>query len=192
MSREGHGRYLPAEDTYLLRDALEGFSGRACLEIGFGSGVVISSAAERFELAAATDVMSLTQARLARAAGVELLIADKASCFIDGSFDLVFFNPPYVPSDTIVDPAVDGGPSGIEVPTAFLRDGLRVVREGGSVMALLSDEGDLGEFEARCGAMGLGVERVAQRKLFFETLVVYKLERREAKAKARQVGKARR
>lgn len=186
--RPRSGRYLPAEDTYLLREVLRGDSGGTCLEMGFGSGAVVSSVAGRFDLAVATDVIALESARLARAPGVELLLADRATCFRERSFDLVFFNPPYVPSKGVSDTAVDGGMGGIEVPTAFLREALRVIRPGGSVLALLSDEGDLEGFERRCREMGSEVERAAERKLFYETLVVYRL-RPAAKPKASQEGK---
>jgi release factor glutamine methyltransferase len=171
------GRYLPAEDTYLLRDALLGCSGGACLEIGFGTGAVVSSLARRFETAAATDVMPLDEARLSRAPGVDLVLADRAACFREASFDLVFFNPPYVPSDGVSDTAVDGGEGGVEVPARFLEEALRVLAPGGQVMVLLSGEGDLGAFEARCRSAGLEVERAAERRLFYETLVVYRLRR---------------
>jgi release factor glutamine methyltransferase len=183
--RQEFPRYLPAEDTYLLRGALEPFSGDSCLEIGFGSGAVLAGVAGRFQLAVGTDIIDLEKATLARAPRLDLVLADRAGCFREGSFDLVFFNPPYVPSDQIEDRTVDGGPTGIEVPTSFLEEGLRVLRDKGIMMVLLSDRGNLEGFVARCGAMGLDVEQVAQRKLFYEDLVVFRLERKAIKAKTK-------
>jgi release factor glutamine methyltransferase len=175
--RAGRPRYLPAEDTYLLRDALEHFSGDSCLELGFGSGAVLASVSGRFRLAVGTDVVGLEDARLAAGPRVELVIADRATCFRDGVFDLVFFNPPYLPSGPIEDKAVDGGPTGVEVPASFLEEGLRVLREGGTIVALLSGEGDLGSFLSHCGDLGLAVETVAEKRLFYETLSVFKMRR---------------
>lgn len=189
--RPGSGRYLPAEDTHLLMEVLRGDYGGTCLEMGFGSGAVVASVAGRFDLAVGTDVVSLESARLSRARGVELVLADRATCFRERSFDLVFFNPPYLPSRGVSDVAVDGGAGGIEVPTAFLREALRVVRPGGSVLALLSDDGDLAGFERRCRETGAELELAGERKLFFERLVVYRL-RPAAKPKAKRGGKTRR
>jgi release factor glutamine methyltransferase len=173
----GRPRYLPAEDTDLLREALERFSGDSCLEIGFGSGAVLESAAGRFRLAVGTDVSPLEEARLASRAHVQLVLADRAACFRDGVFDVVFFNPPYLPSESIEDEAVDGGPTGVEVPTSFLEEGLRVLKDGGVILALLSTEGDVGSFLARCGGLGLQVEPIAEKRLFYETLSVFGIRR---------------
>jgi release factor glutamine methyltransferase len=174
-------RYLPAEDTDLLRKALEPFSGGSCLEIGFGSGAVLASVSQRFRLAAGTDIISLEDARLARGDSVELVLADRATCFRDGVFDLVFFNPPYLSSPEIEDRAVDGGPTGVEVPVAFLEEGLRVLGEGGTIVGLLSTEGDLQSFLSHCGNLGLSVDTITERRLFYETLSVFTMRRGEAR-----------
>jgi release factor glutamine methyltransferase len=174
---EGGGRYLPAEDTYLLRDALERFKGDSCLEMGFGSGAVLESVSGRFGLAAGTDVLPLEDAKLALRAPLQLVLADRATCFRDGVFDLVFFNPPYLPSETIEDEAVDGGPTGVEVPVAFLGEALRVLREDGTIVALLSNEGDLESFLSHCGNLGLEVDSITEKRLFYETLSVFTIKR---------------
>jgi release factor glutamine methyltransferase len=173
----GRPRYLPAEDTFLIRDALKGFSGGSCLEIGFGSGAVLASVSGRFGLAVGTDVVSLEDAKLATDPRLELLLADRATCFRDGVFDLVFFNPPYLPSLLIEDRAVDGGPTGVEVPVLFLEEGLRVLREGGTIVALLSTEGDPASFLSHCSNLGLEVETVTEKRLFYETLSVLTIRR---------------
>jgi release factor glutamine methyltransferase len=182
----GRPRYLPAEDTDLLMEALEHFSGDSCLEIGFGSGAVLASASGRFRLAVGTDVVGLEEARLATRAGVQLVLADTGTCFRDRVFDVVFFNPPYLPSETIEDQAVDGGPTGVEVPVSFLREGLRVLREEGVIVALLSTEGDVGSFLAHCRSLGLQVEPIAEKRLFYETLSVFRIQRGEGGAGTRQ------
>jgi release factor glutamine methyltransferase len=170
--------YLPAEDTLLLRKALEGFKGDACLEIGFGSGVVLRDMAARFRLAAGTDITGLEESESARSPGIDLVLANKATCFRDQVFDLVFFNPPYLPSQGIEDKAVDGGRGGIEVANSFLEDGLRAMKTDGAVVALMSDKGDLRSFVDRCEKSGAEIEEIAQEKLFYERLVVFKIRRR--------------
>jgi hypothetical protein len=76
-----------------------------------------------------------------------------------------------------VDREVDGGRGGTEAPFAFLEEGLRVLKEDGSIIALLSEEGDINSFIARCEGRDLSVQEIGKRRLFFEVLVVLKIER---------------
>jgi release factor glutamine methyltransferase len=183
---KGRRRYLPAEDTRLLAEALHPFRGGACLEIGFGSGAVLAWVSPRFSLAVGTDVIRLEEARLASRPEVQLVLADKASCFREGVFDLVFFNPPYLPSGKVEDAAVDGGPTGVEVPLSFVEEGLRVMKKGGVMVALLSTEGDVESFLARCVDLGLEVEPLAEKRLFYETLSVIAIRRAMGDGRRRQ------
>jgi release factor glutamine methyltransferase len=174
---QGRSRYLPAEDTRLLWDALRPFSGDSCLEIGFGSGAVLASVTDRFALAVGTDICPLDEARLAAGKDYQLILADRATCFREGVFDLVFFNPPYLPSGQIVDEAVDGGPTGVEVPISFLEEALRVLKGKGTVVALLSSEGDMASFLNHCSNLGLSVESVIEERVFYETLSVFTIRK---------------
>ena len=169
--------YLPSVDTATLARALRSYRGKTCLEIGFGSGAVLQSLAPRFEMAVGTDVLSLAQA-VASKGDAEVVLADRATCFREAVFDLVAFNPPYLPSEGIEDRTVDGGKGGLEVPLAFLEEGLRVMKPDGRAVLLLSDEADLTEFKRVCERMGLMVEERARESLFFENLFVFEVTRR--------------
>ncbi|MGA2665647.1 MAG: hypothetical protein ABSF83_11960, partial [Nitrososphaerales archaeon] len=130
----------------------------------------------RFSLVVGTDILGLGQAR--RAMGrADVVLADRATCFRDREFDVVAFNPPYLPSEEIRDRTVDGGRGGIEVPERFLEDALRVVKASGRIYVLLSDRGDLAAFLARCLDLGTAVRETARARLFYETLVVYEVRR---------------
>jgi release factor glutamine methyltransferase len=167
--------YLPSDDTSTLAQVLTSYSGARCLEIGFGSGAILRSLTSRFGLVVGTDVLSVAQAIDARG-DAEVVLADRATCFRPGTFDLIAFNPPYLPSEAVEDAAVDGGEGGLEVPLAFLEDALRVLRTGGAVVLLLSDEADLEAFRRTCESKGLRVEEKARRRLFYETLVVFSIQ----------------
>ncbi len=109
-------------------------------------------------------------------AGADFVLADRGSCMRDESFDLVVFNPPYLESPDVTDVAVDGGVQG-EVPLAFLREALRVVKGTGRIMMLLSDGNPVGPFESEGMRRGFRMEKVSERRLFFEKLTVYELRR---------------
>lgn len=168
--------YQPSEDTSTLARALRGYGGESCLELGFGSGAILQALVPRFRMVVGTDILSVAQAAFAKGE-VEVVLADRATCFRNMSFDLVTFNPPYLPSENVQDTAVDGGKGGIEVPISFLREALRVVKPNGKVVLLLSDEGDIEGFREFCESEGLVVRQVASAGVFFENLLVFEISR---------------
>ncbi len=166
------GIYHSSEDSDLLREAIRGYRGRSCLELGFGSGSNLPQLCDQFEVVAATDILRPELAPEGPHC-VELVFADRATCFRDSSFDFVVFNPPYLPSESIDDPTVDGGRGGIEIPVSFLEEAVRVVRTSGTILFLLSSEGNLDEFAEYCARLGVQTKLIRKRKMFYETLFVY-------------------
>jgi release factor glutamine methyltransferase len=88
-------------------------------------------------------------------------------------FDLVAFNPPYLPSETIEDIAVDGGEGGTEVPLLFLQEALRVVKKDGRIVMLLSSQNSTEEIRRECSRKNFTLRSIASKELFFERLYVY-------------------
>lgn len=163
-------QYLASEDSALLRRALEGRSGERFLEIGAGNGGNLAQVADRFHLAVGTDLVRPIMTDW-KGAGANFVVADGGSCMRDGVFDLVAFNPPYIPGP-IEDRAVDGGLS-LEVPKKFLREALRAAKRGGEVVFVLNDEAELEEFHRIALGRGFRLRPLASKKLFFEELTAY-------------------
>jgi release factor glutamine methyltransferase len=163
-------QYLASEDSDLLRKSLEGRSGERCLEIGAGNGGTLVQLAERFSLAVGTDLVRPSMVDW-KGAGANFVVADGGSCLREGVFDLVAFNPPYIPGP-VEDRAVDGGPS-LEVPKRFLREALRKVKKGGEVVFVLNDEARLEEFRRIALEGGFKLRPIASKKLFYEELTAY-------------------
>lgn len=124
--RQDPGVYPPSEDTFLLLSALEVGAGERFLEVGTGSGLIALHAAARGAKAVASDVDpgALRLAlRNARANGLDLALV-RADLLgpLRGPFDVVAFNPPYLPgAGEEPDPRWTGGPEGGEVIEGFLR-----------------------------------------------------------------------
>ena len=174
-------RYLFSEDSALLgtaRSEMENGGVGRLLEIGAGGGRNLRDFCKSFDLAVGTDILPMSEMRSQRTEGVEIIIADRGTCFRSGTFDMVVFNPPYLPSDSAFDRAVDGGRGGVEVPLSFLDEALRVSTPTSKIVAILSSHSDLEEFEARCRKSRLQFNIIAERKLFFETLYAYLIERK--------------
>jgi len=175
LGRDIHGMQGPyefREDSELLAACL-GLLGPAesFLEIGVGNAVNLRRFSGRFLLSVGTDIEQRNEMKeLKKSKDYEIVIADKASCFRSSVFDVVAFNPPYLPSEGIDDITVDGGAGGIEVPFAFLEDAIRVGRAPHKVVIVLSTDSNVTSFKERCKTIGMRCEVIAQKKLFFETL----------------------
>jgi release factor glutamine methyltransferase len=154
--------------------------GASFLEIGLGSGINLKVAAEKFKLVVGTDILPLKSLLNQRSAQVEIIRADKATCFREAVFDLVAFNPPYLPSEIIADRSIDGGPHGVEIPIEFLESAMAVIKPNGKILALLSSLGVTEIFEKYCMDHSLISKTIAETKLFFETLTVYLITRTNA------------
>jgi release factor glutamine methyltransferase len=166
-------------DSALLGEAISKLEpGESFLEIGFGGGGNLLVAARKFRLVVGTDILPLRRVDSDLCAKAEIIITDKASCFRDYVFDVVAFNPPYLPSQSIEDKSIDGGPLGIEVPLDFLSSALNVLKEKGMILVLLSSLGTIDVFLKFCISHSLVADKIAERRLFFETLFVYIVSRR--------------
>ena len=135
--------YAPAEDTWLLIRAAEKecHDGERVLEIGCGSGSVSAALCPRARVLA-TDI-NPHAVKAARVSGAEVVRTDLFSG-ICGIFDLVLFNPPYLPTtpderlDDWLEYALDGGPDGCAVIARFLSGIGRVLAPGGRGLLLIS------------------------------------------------------
>ncbi|MEE9586098.1 MAG: HemK2/MTQ2 family protein methyltransferase [Nitrososphaerales archaeon] len=178
-SKEADNIYSPAEDTFLLIKAIRRYAADRVLEIGIGSGLVLSELVEKNNLAVGVDldIQAVKSAKDSISnkpawSKVNLVRCDSASPFRDGAFDLVVFNPPYLPSEEIMDTTVDGGSGGVEVSMAWFREASRCLGKGGKIVFVASSLSDVeGLFEYVRG-FGFGVEVLSRARLFFEELSV--------------------
>jgi release factor glutamine methyltransferase len=168
-----HEPYLYSDDSELLGSVLAELpGGDTFLEIGVGGASNLLAIAGKFKLVVGTD-LAISHELALRKEDVELVVADRATCFRSNSFDVVAFNPPYVPSEGIADTTVDGGQGGIEIPLRFLSSALEVIKKDGRILVLLSSLDSLEAFEEFCKLRELTIEKAKERKLFFETLYVF-------------------
>lgn len=181
--------YEPAEDSFLLADAAleEAEPGMRILEIGAGSGFV--SAVLRTNIkgirAFATEI-NPHAARCAKANGVEVIRTDLFKGIKSGnkeaSFDIILFNPPYLPTSEDekvpgwLNYAFDGGTSGRETLDRFLDDVRDYLKPRGKILILISSITGLEAVEEKMIKMGFEVDVVRRKKISFEELMVLKGE----------------
>jgi release factor glutamine methyltransferase len=165
--------YKPSDDTFLLAECLQNASGRSALEIGAGSGYICEILTKHFKTVVATDIDldAITQAK-ENVRGVMFLCCDSSSAVTNMKFDLVVMNPPYLPSETIKDLAVDGGKDGIEISIKMARDAIRLLHGDGKIMIVVSSLANYRLLMERLNDLGLRTEIIGERKLGFEQIMV--------------------
>ncbi len=170
------GVYKPAEDSFLLAENLDVRRGDRVLEVGTGTGVIALTAAEKAEYVLGVDVnpdaveLAGKNAESNGIANVEFMVSDLFEN-VDGVFDLIVFNPPYLPVEG-EDGAWSGGGTGREVIDRFLAGAAEHLKPGGRMRLLISSFNDVGLVVEKMGRLGFTVEVAAEEKLFFETLCV--------------------
>ena len=182
--------YQPAEDSALLAsatvEAVE--TGDAVLEVGTGSGWVAARVQETREARVIAADVNPHACRQARDRGLEVARADLVSPFREDSFDVVAFNPPYLPTDPDnewddwMEAALSGGETGRRLVEPFLEDVGRVLAADGCVILLVSSLTDREAVESIAADAGFGAEAVREESYPFETLWVLRLCRIEPEA----------
>jgi len=176
--------YRYSEDSRLLGNYLSKMDGSGFfLEIGVGEGGNLSKPdlSQKFDVIVGTDLIDLRSIRKNMPGTLELIITDRAECFRKGIFDVIVFNPPYLPSEGIMDRTIDGGKGGIQVPLQFLESALSVLKREGRIVMLLSSDDSIDEVRNYCEKRDFVFKEVAETALFFERLYLFLIQRENKK-----------
>ena len=133
---QNKSRYEPAEDTFFLADIIQNEKGNSALEVGTGSGYLAEILKSNFDLVVATDIDFDSLASHEKKNYNEICCVGADA--LRGHFDLVVCNLPYLPSDGIMDRAVDGGKDGLEIPNQIITSVKYRLKNGGKLVYLSS------------------------------------------------------
>jgi release factor glutamine methyltransferase len=174
--------YPPAEDTFLLLKAAlkEALPGDRAIEIGCGSALISRELSCRVHSLVATDINPHAVKR-AQAEGIDAVRADLFNGIMS-KFDLVVFNPPYVPTKAKerttgwINLAVDGGETGRDTINRFLEDLRDHLNPEGRALLLVSSLNGVENIMANARGQGLQAREVIMERYFFEQLYVIRLQ----------------
>jgi release factor glutamine methyltransferase len=162
--------YVPAEDSIFLANYLENQKGRSALDIGTGSGILAKVLSKNFDLVAATDInlFALKKAH----ESVDNCICCNAADALQTSFDLIVCNLPYLPSEKLLDPTIDGLHEGVEIPSMIIRSANQRIGKNGKMIFLTSSLANYDILIKLCESIGFDAKIIAKKKLFYEELIL--------------------
>ena len=179
--------YEPAEDTFLLAENLDVNPGERVLELGTGCGLLAILAAKAGARVVATDINpAAVECAHANAAAhgvadrIDFRLGDLFEPVAGERFDLVVFNPPYLPVepeealDGPLDRAWEAGPDGRAAIDPFLRGLLNHLTNNGRALFVQSSLSNLDKTLREIGGLGLDVD-IVRKRLPFEELFLLRV-----------------
>ena len=166
--------YRPAEDSYLLQTQVKKFSkeGMQVLDMGTGSGIQAQTAKTQGAQVLAADINPECVKKV-NSLGIKTIHSDLFQN-IEGKFDLIIFNPPYLPEDSREPKdsqlSTTGGKKGSEVLNRFLEQTKDHLKENGKILTVVSS------LTKGIKKEDYNFTKLSEQKIPDEILIVYLIE----------------
>lgn len=163
--------YEPKEDSFLIMKHIKDYAKGKILDMGSGSGILVEEA-KKYGDVLAVDIDDEAVTYLKKK-GVKTVRSDLFEN-VSGKFDLIIFNPPYLPEDENEDEesrkATTGGKKGHELMKRFFSQARKHLNKNGKMLVVFSSL--TGNVLKIMKKQGFEFKILEKEKLFFEALYV--------------------
>ncbi len=177
--------YEPSDDSYFLLSFVKKYvkKGMRVLDMGTGSGILAEEAIKNKAVVLAVDI-NKEAVDYCTKRGINAVQSDLFER-VNGKFDLIIFNPPYLPEERdycgikmtsedfnyVNDIALVGGKHGWEVIDRFFSKVKDYLNENGKILISFSSlSGDVIKIMEK---YGFKYKKLGEKRVFFECLYVY-------------------
>ncbi|MDD5086583.1 MAG: 50S ribosomal protein L11 methyltransferase [Candidatus Nanoarchaeia archaeon] len=197
--------YEPMEDSLLLEKHVKKYSKNSVLDMGTGSGIQAIAASENADFVVALDISDQAVQKAKsniKKQGIKNIFVFKSdlfSFFSDSKliknikktkiknfllkkpkFQLIIFNPPYLPKDEgIEDKSIYGGIKGHETLEKFFSQVGLYLKEKGKILIVFSSLTNKDKVDSIINKYGFEFKKIDEEKISFETLFAYLIEKSE-------------
>jgi release factor glutamine methyltransferase len=170
--------YPVREDTLLVKRSIEeeNLQDKKFLEIGVGNGEISLKAAGKGAEVTAVDIdgeaIEYAEERFEETDLEAKIFQSDLFAEIEGEFDFIVFNPPYLPGPEVGDENMwRGGETGLETAEKFLEQAANYLSERGKVWMVLSSHTDYGKLVEE-----YDLNPVDEKKVWFERVFLFEYE----------------
>ncbi len=167
--------YEPSEDSFLLSKYVAKFARGKVLDMGSGSGIQAEAALNSAENILAVDI-DKEAVMLIRKKRIKAKVSDLFSK-INEKFDLIIFNPPYLPDEESEDKEskkiTTGGRYGHEILERFFSNVERYLNKNGRILIVFSSLTNKNKVNKIIKKNNFKFKLLESKKLFFEVLYCY-------------------
>ena len=181
--------YEPSDDSFLILNFMDEnktlFKDKSVLDMGTGSGILSVKAADLGSDVTAVDINEYVIEELKEKHLRKSIHFKVSNLFshIRGKFDIVLFNPPYLPrlttEDEAVALAVSGGKHGYEIIVSFLSKLNLHLKNDGFALLVFSSLTNKEMVDETLVKYGFEYVLIKKQDFDFETLFLYKIEKME-------------
>lgn len=183
--------YEPQEDSQLMLPFVRKFAHGHVLDMGTGSGILALTASKLSDFVFGADInedaLAYAQDAASRAkiTNIRFVNSDLFQYFYTNTwlFDLIIFNPPYLPED-LEEPeeiklATTGGKKGYEILDRFFSQVSRFLKSDGKILICFSTLTHQDKVHEIIENHGFSFQKLAEEDFFAETIFVYIAEKND-------------
>lgn len=168
--------YEPQEDSFLLQKYVRIYSKGKVLDLGSGSGIQALTALKNTDDVIASDIDEGSISEL-KNKGLKTIKSDLFEK-IKEKFDLIIFNPPYLPElkgeDKRLSKLISSGRKGSELIKRFLKRAKDHLTDKGKILIVLSSL--TGNVEDLFKRYDYKFKKLEEQSFFFEKILIYELK----------------